>query len=108
MAKDIIESVKNAARNKLEKSQNTELYRKECKVRLTTNFILICVILVFAGCTMTKITLPDGTTIHRHRFMQDESFNVSYDNGNFVIEDYDSETAEIVAAAVRAALGGGI
>ena len=71
-------------------------------------FVLCCALIIATcgGCSITEARMPDGTYIKRCRLLSPENLDsVSYDEGSFVIEGYKSEQAQIVSAAIKAALG---
>lgn len=68
---------------------------------------IACILtLLLSGCASTHITLPDGTVIARYRFLTKENIgSVSKDESSFTLDAYESESAQIVGAAIRAGLG---
>ena len=67
--------------------------------------LLIIICLCVGGCKCYEAKLPDGSEIKKCSCLMEESFSVSYDEGSFEIDDYKSEMAEVVGAAVKAAVG---
>ena len=62
--------------------------------------ILITVLLaVFVGgCSQTILTMPDGSTLKRNRFLSWEKIGpVSYDEGSFTLDGYESDNARWIA-----------
>ncbi len=67
---------------------------------------MLSVTLFMASCSSTKAQMPDWAYISRLRFLSPETLDsVTYRDGNFSIEGYKSEQAQIIEAAIRAVLG---
>ena len=54
--------------------------------------LLITLALLLPGCSQTKVTLPDGSSLVRTRCLSWEKIgSVSYDDGSFTLDGYESD-----------------
>ena len=66
----------------------------------TLTLIAVLACLLCSGCAHTEITLPDGTSIVRDRFLDSQKLgSVSYDatDGSFILDGWESDQAKLIA-----------
>ncbi len=73
-----------------------------------TNFILILLMLVFSGCTTTRLTMGEAQ-IDSTYFLQKKDIKVveytAPDGSMLRMEAFGSDTSQIVSEAIKAGLG---
>jgi len=70
--------------------------------------IILCLLFV-GGCSQTIVTMPDGSTLKRNRFLDWEQIgSVSYDDGSFTLDGYESDTSRLIAIIERLIAGKGV
>ncbi len=73
------------------KGNNCESYSRK-RWKLWAPKLILIFALLLCGCSQTKLTLPDGSSLVRTRFLDWEKIgSVSYDDGSFTLDGYESD-----------------
>ena len=64
--------------------------------------MVLILALLLGGCSQTKLTLPDGSSLVRTRFLDWEKIgSVSYDDGSFTLDGYESDLTKALGIIDR-------
>ena len=64
--------------------------------------LLLTLALLLGGCSQTKVTLPDGSSLVRTRCLSWEKIgSVSYDDGSFTLDGYESDLTKALGIIDR-------
>ena len=75
-----------------------------CSVRWKgfLKILLITLAVSLGGCSDLRIQLPDGSELRHTRFLDKEKIgSVSYDDGSFTMDGYESDTSRLISVIQR-------
>ena len=68
----------------------------------TKMLLVLTLALLLSGCSQHIVELPDGSTYQANRFLDWTKIgSVSYDDGSFTLEGYESDTARLIGIIDR-------